>query len=46
METVWGLNTPGEQRGVLLLKLAELIEQNKEELAGLEALDSGMSSLS
>jgi acyl-CoA reductase-like NAD-dependent aldehyde dehydrogenase len=41
METVWGLNTPGAQRGALLLKLAELIEQNKEELAALEALDNG-----
>lgn len=41
METVWGLNTPGDQRGALLLKLAELIEQNKEELAALEALDNG-----
>ncbi|KAF8337184.1 aldehyde dehydrogenase [Amanita rubescens] len=43
METVWGLNTPGAQRGALLLKLAELIEQNKEELAALEALDNGKS---
>ena len=41
METVWGLNTPGAQRGILLLKLAELIEKNKEELAALEALDNG-----
>lgn len=41
METVWGLNTPGAQRGILLFKLAELIEKNKEELAALEALDNG-----
>jgi aldehyde dehydrogenase (NAD+) len=41
METVWGLNTPGAQHGILLLKLAKLIEKNKEELAALEALDNG-----
>jgi aldehyde dehydrogenase (NAD+) len=41
METVWGLNTPGPQRGELLLKLANLIDQNKEELAAIEALDNG-----
>lgn len=41
METVWGLNTPGAQRGMLLLKLAELIENNKAELAALEALNGG-----
>ena len=41
METVWGLNTPGAKRGELLFKLADLIEQNKEELAAIEALDNG-----
>ena len=41
METVWGLNMPGEKRGELLLKLADLIDKNKEELAAIEALDSG-----
>ena len=41
MDTVWGLNTPGAQRGALLMKLADLIEQHKEELAALEALDTG-----
>jgi aldehyde dehydrogenase (NAD+) len=41
METVWGLNTPGTQRGELLLKLADLIDKNKEELAAIEALDNG-----
>ena len=41
METVWGLNTPGAKRGELLLKLADLIDQSKEELAAIEALDSG-----
>lgn len=44
METVWGLNMPGPQRGELLLKLANLIDQNKEELAALEALDNGKQS--
>ena len=44
METVWGLNTPGEKRGGLLLKLADLIDQNKEELAAIEALDNGKQS--
>ena len=44
METVWGLNTPGAKRGELLLKLADLIEQNKEELAAIEALDNGKQS--
>ena len=28
-------------RGILLFKLAELIEKNKEELAALEVLDNG-----
>ena len=41
METVWGLNMPGAQRGELMLKLANLIDQNKEELAAIEALDNG-----
>lgn len=41
METVWGLNMPGAKRGELLLKLADLIDKNKEELAAIEALDSG-----
>ncbi|KAF8341816.1 aldehyde dehydrogenase [Amanita rubescens] len=41
METVWGLNTPGAKRGELLFKFAELIDQNKEELAAIEALDNG-----
>ena len=41
MVTVWGLNAPGAKRGELLLKLADLIDKNKEELAALEALDNG-----
>jgi len=32
---------PGAERGRLLHKLADLIEQNQEELAALEALDNG-----
>jgi len=40
-ETAWGLKVPGHQRGRLLLKLAELIEKNAEELGALEALDNG-----
>ncbi len=40
-KTTWGLNAPGAQRGRLLYKLAELMEQHKEELAALEALDNG-----
>jgi acyl-CoA reductase-like NAD-dependent aldehyde dehydrogenase len=41
MKTVWGLNTPGAKRGELLLKLADLIDQIKEELAAIEAFDNG-----
>ncbi|KAF8337176.1 aldehyde dehydrogenase [Amanita rubescens] len=41
LATTWGLNAPGAQRGRLLYKLAELMEQHKEELAALEALDNG-----
>src|SRR5215469_3941002 len=36
----WPKLTPS-QRGRLLLKLADLIEQNAEELAALETLDNG-----
>ena len=41
-DTVWGLNTPGTQRGILLNKLADLMVQHKDELAAIEALDNGM----
>ncbi|KAF7792809.1 hypothetical protein EIP86_003908 [Pleurotus ostreatoroseus] len=40
-ETTWGLNTPGYERGRLLYKLAELIEQRQDEIAALEALNVG-----
>ena len=38
----WGLNVPGLQRGKLLTKLADLVEDHAAELAALEALDNGM----
>ncbi|SPO25629.1 probable indole-3-acetaldehyde dehydrogenase [Ustilago trichophora] len=40
-ETVWGENTPGDARGRLLIKLAELVEKNIDELAAIESLDNG-----
>ncbi|KAI6157364.1 aldehyde dehydrogenase [Pisolithus tinctorius] len=40
-ETTWGLNCPGNKRGLLLNKLASLMEEHTEELAALEALDNG-----
>ena len=40
-ETSWGLKVPGPRRGELLNKLADLMEQNADELAALEALDNG-----
>lgn len=40
-DTVWGLNAPGSYRGKLMHRLADLMEENKEELAALEALDVG-----
>ncbi|KAI0319931.1 aldehyde dehydrogenase [Amylostereum chailletii] len=39
--TTWGLHTPGAERGLLLNKLADLMEQHHDELAALEALDNG-----
>lgn len=39
--TSWGTKTPGSERGRLLNKLADLIEQNLDELAAIEALDCG-----
>ena len=39
-ETTWKTVTP-EQRGKYLVKLADLIEQNLELLASIEALDNG-----
>jgi len=40
-ETVWGENVPGHARGKILMKLADLIEQNADELAAIESLDNG-----
>jgi aldehyde dehydrogenase (NAD+) len=39
--TVWGLNTPGFERGKLLIKIAELMERDLDILASIEALDNG-----
>jgi aldehyde dehydrogenase (NAD+) len=39
------LNCPGVQRGKLLFKLADLIEENADELAALETLDNGGSNI-
>jgi aldehyde dehydrogenase (NAD+) len=44
-DTTWGLNTPGHQRGVILNKVADLMEAHADELAAIEALDNGASSL-
>ncbi|KAG0139639.1 hypothetical protein CROQUDRAFT_54431 [Cronartium quercuum f. sp. fusiforme G11] len=38
---VWGLKTPGHERGHLLIKLAEAIESNADAIAAIEALDNG-----
>jgi aldehyde dehydrogenase (NAD+) len=40
-KTSWGAKVPGAQRGALLFKLADLLEQHAAELAALEALDVG-----
>ncbi|KAI0059770.1 aldehyde dehydrogenase [Artomyces pyxidatus] len=40
-EQSWGLNVPGQQRGLLLNKLADLVEKHADEFAALEALDNG-----
>jgi aldehyde dehydrogenase (NAD+) len=40
-KTSWGLKVPGAKRGLLLSKLADLIEKNAEEIAALEVLDVG-----
>jgi aldehyde dehydrogenase (NAD+) len=45
-KTSWGLKVPGAQRGRMLSKLADLIEQNGDEIAALEALDVGKDRLS
>jgi len=40
-DTKWGKNLSGTARGKILIKIAELIEDNVDELASLEALDNG-----
>ncbi|GAA6056124.1 hypothetical protein JCM3770_006006 [Rhodotorula araucariae] len=40
-ETTWGEHCPGHERGRLLMKLADLFEEHKEQLASIEALDNG-----
>ncbi|KAJ9117393.1 hypothetical protein QFC24_006489 [Naganishia onofrii] len=40
-QTVWGENISGQERGKILIKIAELIEENADELAALETLDNG-----
>ncbi|KAL1680432.1 aldehyde dehydrogenase domain-containing protein [Schizophyllum commune] len=40
-KTSWGLNASGTRRGDLLWKLGNLMDENKDELAALEALDNG-----
>ena len=42
-KTSWGLKVSGYDRGRLLSKLADVIEQNIDELSAIEALDCGMS---
>ncbi|EFX06211.1 aldehyde dehydrogenase [Grosmannia clavigera kw1407] len=39
---VWRDTTP-QQRGIYMLKLADLVEENREKLAALESLDNGKS---
>lgn len=40
-KTSWGSKVPGDQRGRLINRLADLVEQHAGELAALEALDVG-----
>ncbi|KAI0033624.1 aldehyde dehydrogenase domain-containing protein [Vararia minispora EC-137] len=40
-ETTWGLNCPGVERGKLLYKLAEKMEEHFDDLAAVESLDNG-----
>ncbi|CAO1622816.1 unnamed protein product [Parajaminaea phylloscopi] len=40
-EKSWGEKVTGRERGRILIKLAELIEANVEELSAIEALDNG-----
>ncbi|KAI0245622.1 aldehyde dehydrogenase [Lactifluus subvellereus] len=40
-ENSWGFKVPGAKRGMLLNKLADLMQQHENELAALEALNNG-----
>lgn len=40
-KTAWGLKVPGRERGILLAKLADLVEKHADELAALEAINVG-----
>ncbi|KAK7453555.1 hypothetical protein VKT23_011834 [Stygiomarasmius scandens] len=40
-KTSWGLKVPGSTRGQMITKLANLIEQNSDELAALECMNVG-----
>jgi len=40
-DTVWGLNIGGADRGKLLLKLADIMDEHNHELASIETLDNG-----
>ncbi|KDQ17454.1 hypothetical protein BOTBODRAFT_171940 [Botryobasidium botryosum FD-172 SS1] len=40
-ETSWGLTVPGNERGKLMMKLADLIERDIDEIAAIESLDNG-----
>lgn len=42
-KTSWGLKVPGKTRGLILGKLADLIEANADEFAALESLNVGTS---
>ncbi|KAL0959105.1 hypothetical protein HGRIS_014402 [Hohenbuehelia grisea] len=40
-KTTWGLKVPGKTRGRIISKIADLVEQNVDELAALESLNTG-----
>ncbi|CAD6587928.1 MAG: aldehyde dehydrogenase (NAD(P)(+)) ald5 [Cyphobasidiales sp. Tagirdzhanova-0007] len=40
-DTVWGLNCSGAERGRLMIKLAEAVEANIDEIAAIESADNG-----
>jgi len=40
-KTTWGLRKAGNERGALLLKLADLMERDQDKLAAVESLNGG-----